>query len=43
MDYESKIPEEAFIYMGIEVLFAAAIITIAIVIDRARNQRLVSS
>ena len=33
----------AYWYVGIEVLFAAAIITIAIVIDRARNQRLVSS
>ena len=42
LDYEAKIPSEAFVYMGVEVLFAAAIITIAIVIDRARNHRLVA-
>ena len=42
LDYEAKIPSEAFIYMGIELLFSAAIITIAIVIDRARNHRLVA-
>lgn len=42
LDYEAKIPSEAFVYMGIELLFSAAIITIAIVIDRARNHRLVA-
>lgn len=42
LDYATKIPSEAYLYMGIELLFAAAIITIAIVIDRAKNHRLVA-